>query len=63
MIGEQYKNIGTAQAKTISDKRDLWTFIVRSLWIKKYLKTFSENSINMSEPGHVRGEMDEIATR
>ncbi len=35
MIGEQYKMIGIAQAETIRHKKDLWTFIERSLWIKK----------------------------
>ncbi len=35
MIGEQYKIIGIAQAETIRHKRDLWTFIERSLRIKK----------------------------
>ncbi len=35
MIGEQYKIIGIAQAETIRHKRDLWTFIERSLGIKK----------------------------
>ncbi len=33
MIGEQYKMIGIAQAETIRHKRDLWTFIERSLRI------------------------------
>ncbi len=35
MIGEQYKIIGIAQAEIVRHKRDLWTFIDRSLWIKK----------------------------
>ncbi len=35
MIGEQYKIIGVALAETIRHKRDLWTFIERSLRIKK----------------------------
>ncbi len=35
MIGEQYKIIGIAQTETICHKRDLWTFIERSLRIKK----------------------------
>ncbi len=35
MIGEQYKIIGIAQAETIRHKRDLGTFIERSLRIKK----------------------------
>ncbi len=35
MIGEQYKIKGMAQAETIRHKRDLWTFIERSLRIKK----------------------------
>ncbi len=35
MIGEQYRIKGIAQAETIRHKRDLWTFIVRSLRIKK----------------------------
>ncbi len=42
-IGEQYKIIGIAQAETIRHKRDLWTFIERSLRIKKialYLMLF-----------------------
>ncbi len=34
MIGEQYRIIGIAQAETIRYRRDLWTFIERSLWIK-----------------------------
>ncbi len=35
MMGEQYKIKGIAQAETIRHKRDLWTFIVQSLQIKK----------------------------
>ncbi len=35
MIAEQYEINGIAQAKTIRHKRDLWTFIERSLRIKK----------------------------
>ncbi len=35
MIGEQYKIIRIAQAETIRNKRDLWTFIEQSLRIKK----------------------------
>ncbi len=35
MIGEQYKIIGIAQAEKIRHKRDLWTFIERSIRIKK----------------------------
>ncbi len=35
MIGEQYRIIGIAQAETIHHKRALWTFIERSLRIKK----------------------------
>ncbi len=35
MIGKQYKIIGIAQAETIHHKRDLWTFIERSLRVKK----------------------------
>ncbi len=35
MIGERYKIIGVAQAERIRHKRDLWTFIERSLRIKK----------------------------
>ncbi len=35
MIGEQYGIIGIAQAETMRHKRDLWTFIERSLRIKK----------------------------
>ncbi len=54
MIGEQYKIIGIAQAETIRHKRDLWTFIERSLQIKKYFKTFSKDRINVSEPRQVR---------
>ncbi len=58
MIGEQYRIIGIAQAETIRHKRDLWTFIERSLQIKKrYFKTFSEDRINVSGPGQVRVEM------
>ncbi len=37
MIGEQYKIIAIAQAETIHHKRDLWTFIERSLRIKKHI--------------------------
>ncbi len=54
MIGEQYKIKEIAPAETSHHKRDLWTIIVRSLRIKK---KFSEDKINMSEPGQVRGEM------
>ncbi len=58
MIGEQYKIIGIAQAETICHKRALWTFIERSLRIKKrYFKAFSEDRINVSGPGQVRVEM------
>ncbi len=58
MIGEQYKIIRTAQAKTIRHKRDLWTFIERDLRIKKrYFNTFSKDRINVSGPGQVRVEM------
>ncbi len=58
MIGEQYRIIGIAQAETIRHKRDLWTFIERSLLIKKrYFKAFSKDRINVSGPGQVRGEM------
>ncbi len=58
MIGEQYKIIGIAQAETIRHKRNLWTFIERSLRIKKrYLKAFSKDRIDVSGPGQVRGEM------
>ncbi len=35
MIGEQYRIIGIAQAETIRHKRDLSTFIERSLRIEK----------------------------
>ncbi len=35
MIGEQYRIIGIAEVETIRHKRDLWTFIERSLRIKK----------------------------
>ncbi len=35
MIDEQYRIIGIAQAETIRHRRDLWTFIERSLRIKK----------------------------
>ncbi len=35
MIGEQYRMIGITQAETSHHKRDLWTFIERSLRIKK----------------------------
>ncbi len=50
--------IGVAQAETIRHKRDLWTFIERSLRIKKrYFKAFSKDRINVSGPGQVRGEM------
>ncbi len=35
MIGEQYRIIGIAQAETIRHKMDLWTFIERSLRIKR----------------------------
>ncbi len=58
MIGEQYKIIGIAQAEKIRHKRDLWTFIERSLRIKKrYFKTFNEDRINVRGPGQVRVEM------
>ncbi len=58
MSGEQYKIIGRAQTETIRHKRDLWTFIERSLRMKKrYFKTFSEDRINVSGPGQVRVEM------
>ncbi len=58
IIGEQYKIIGLAQAETIHHKRDLWTFIERSLRIKKrYFKTFGKDRINVSGPGQVRVEM------
>ncbi len=58
MIGEQYEIIGIAQAETIRSKRDLWTFIERSLRIKKrYCKTFSKDRINVSGPGQVGVEM------
>ncbi len=58
MIGEQYKITGIAQAETIRHTKDLWTFIERSLWMKKkYFKTFSKDIINVSGPGHVRVEM------
>ncbi len=55
MIGEQYKIKVIAQAETIRHKRDLWTFIERSLRIKK--DCLSEDRINVSGPGQVRGEM------
>ncbi len=35
VIGEGNKIIGIAQAETIRHRRDLWTFIERSLGIKK----------------------------
>ncbi len=35
MIDEQYRIIGIAQAETIRHKKDLWTFIERSLRIRK----------------------------
>ncbi len=58
MIGEQYKIIGITQAETIRHKRGLWTFIERSLRIKKrYFKTLSKDRINVSGPGQVRVEM------
>ncbi len=58
MIGEQYRIIGIAQAETIRHKRDLWTFIERSLWIKKrYFKAFSKDIINVSGPGQVQIEL------
>ncbi len=58
MIGEQYKIIGIAQAETIRHKRNLLTFIERSLRIKKiYFKALSKDRINMSAPGQVRVEM------
>ncbi len=58
MIGEQYKIIGIVQAQTFRHKRDLWTFIERSLRVKKrYFKTFSEDRINVCGPGKVRVEM------
>ncbi len=58
MICEQYIIIGIAQAETIRHKRDLWTFIERSLRIKKRcFKAFSKDRIDVSGPGQVRGEM------
>ncbi len=57
MSAEQYRIIGIAQAETIRHKRDLWTFIERSLRIKKYFKAFSKDRIDVSGPGQVRGEM------
>ncbi len=58
MIGEQYRVIGIAQAETIRHNRDLWTFIERSLRIKKrYFKALSKDRINVSGPGQVRIEM------
>ncbi len=58
MNGEQYKIIGIAQAETIRHKRALWTFIERSLRIKKrYFKTIGKDRINVSGPGQVRVEM------
>ncbi len=58
MIGEQYQIIGIAQAETIRHKRDLWTFIERTLRIKKdILRGFSKDGINVSGPSQVRVEM------
>ncbi len=58
MIGGQYRIIGIAEVETIRHKRDLWTFIERSLGIKKrYLKAFSKYRINVSGPGQVQVEM------
>ncbi len=53
MIGHQYKIKGIAQAETIRHKRD----IEQSLQIKKQFKAFSEDSIDLSRPGHFIGEM------
>ncbi len=50
MIGEQYEIKGIAQAETIRHKRDLWTF-------KRRFSTLNEDSINVSGPGQIRGEM------
>ncbi len=65
MIGEQYKIKGIAQAETIRHKRDLLTAPSDK---KRQLKTFSEDSINVSGPDQVRGEMytkilDRLLTR
>ncbi len=58
VIGEQYKIIGITQAETIHHKRDLCTFIERSLRIKKrYFKTFSKDRIDVSGPGLVQVDM------
>ncbi len=57
MIGEQYKIIGIAQAETIRHKRDLWTFIERSLRIKKDILRHLVKTEWMSGPGQARGEM------
>ncbi len=47
MIGEQYKIIGLAQAETIRHKWDLWTFIERSLRIKKDMLRLLEKTESM----------------
>ncbi len=58
MIGEQYRIIGIAQAETIRHKSDLWTFIERSLRIKKrHFKKFSKDRIDVRGPSQVRVEM------
>ncbi len=65
----QYKIKGIAQTETLRHKRDLWTFIERSLRIKEgQFEAFCEDSVDMSRPRHVRGEIyieifDSVLTR
>ncbi len=47
MFGEQYKIIGIAQSETIRHKSDLWTFIQRSLRIKKDILRHLEKTESM----------------
>ncbi len=47
MIGEQYRIIGIAQAETIRHKRGFWTFIERSLRIKKDILRHLEKTESM----------------
>ncbi len=59
MIGEKYKITGVVQADTIRHKRDLVTFIERSLRLKKAFNfnAFCEDRVDVSRPSNVGGEM------
>ncbi len=49
MMREQYKITWIAKADTMRHKRDLWTFVERSLWIKKIkVKVFCEDDVDVS---------------